>query len=134
MIPADILRKIRNELPLPVTIRNLGENGPYGKMSEGFFRFVCPHCHQIRATVNPRNNLAHCFCCHKNINNIDLLLSVGYDFKSAVALLRKWLKEFQHNGSAASENEGVVYRADRRDRTVTIGEIFSNFSQSVGKR
>jgi DNA primase len=103
-------------------------------MSEGFFRVVCSHCHQIRDTVNPRNNLAHCFCCQKNINNIDLMLSVGYDFKSAVALLRKWLKEYKQNGSVTSENEDMAYRADRQDRTVTIGEIFSNFSQSVGKR
>jgi len=84
MIPADVLRAIRNDLPMPVTIRFLGRDGPYGKISEGFFRFVCPYCHEIRATVNPKNNLAHCFCCQKNINNIDLLLSVGYDFLGAV--------------------------------------------------
>ena len=41
----------------------------------------------MRATVNPRNNLAHCFCCAKNINNIDLLMTLDYDFLSAVALL-----------------------------------------------
>jgi predicted RNA-binding Zn-ribbon protein involved in translation (DUF1610 family) len=41
-------------------------------MSEGYFRFLCPGCGEMLATVNPRNNLAHCFCCQKNINNIDL--------------------------------------------------------------
>ena len=133
MIPAELLREIRNDLPMPVTIRNLGRDRPYSKMIEGFFRFVCPYCHEIRATVNPRNNLAHCFCCQKNINNIDLLLSLGYDFKSAVALLRKWLKEYKVNGQAASENEESFYRADRRNRTMKIGEFLSRISQSVGK-
>ena len=54
-------------------------------MSEGYFRFLCPHCSEMVATVNPRNNLAHCFCCQKNLDNIDLLLTLDYDFVSAVA-------------------------------------------------
>ncbi len=49
----------------------------------------------MRATVNPRNNLAHCFCCQKNLNNIDLLMPLEYDFRSAVTLLERWLKEHQ---------------------------------------
>ena len=54
--------------------------GPPAKMSEGYFRFLCPHCGEMCATVNPRNNLAHCFTCQKNLNNIDVLdvlLDVG---------------------------------------------------------
>ena len=47
-------------------------------MSEGYFRFLCPHCGEMRATVNPRNNLAHCFSCKKNLNNIDLLMTLDY--------------------------------------------------------
>ena len=134
MIPAEVLRAIRNELPLPVTIRNLGRDGPHGKMIEGFFRFACPCCHEIRATVNPKNNLAHCFCCQKNINNIDLLLSIGYDFKSAVVLLRKWLKEYQQSGPAASDFKKEKLREDHRNRTMKLGQILSKISQSVGKR
>ena len=49
----------------------------------------------MRATVNPRNNLAHCFSCKKNLNNIDLLLTLDYDFLSAVRLLERWLNEYQ---------------------------------------
>ena len=49
----------------------------------------------MRATVNPRNNLAHCFCCKKNLNNIDLLIELDYDFLAAVALLERWLKEHE---------------------------------------
>src|SRR4051794_26648335 len=46
-------------------------------------------------TVNPRNNLAHCFSCKKNLNNIDLLITIGYDFRSAVAILEGWLMQYQ---------------------------------------
>ena len=64
-------------------------------MSEGYFRFLCPKCGDMRATVNPRNNLAHCFSCKKNLNNIDLLIELDYDFRSAVALLERFLNEHQ---------------------------------------
>jgi len=95
MMNADLLRRIRNDLPMPVTIAALGRDGPPGKMSEGYFRFLCPNCGDMRATVNPRNNLAHCFTCSKNFNNIDLLLALDYDFRSAVGLLQNWLKQYQ---------------------------------------
>ncbi len=95
MIDDDLLRRLRNDLPMPVTIAALGREGPPAKMSEGYFRFVCPNCGEQRATVNPRNNLAHCFCCKKNLNNIDLLIELDYDFLSAVALLKRWLEEHQ---------------------------------------
>ena len=80
---------------MPVTIARLGRDGPPSKMSEGYFRFLCPRCGEMRATVNPRNNLAHCFCCQKNLNNIDLLMTLDYDFVSAVKLLERWLQEHQ---------------------------------------
>jgi hypothetical protein len=95
MTTKDLLRRLRNDLPMPVTIAALGREGPPGKISEGYFRFVCPHCGEMRATVNPRNNLAHCFCCQKNLNNIDLLIILGYDFREAVALLDRWLTQYQ---------------------------------------
>jgi endogenous inhibitor of DNA gyrase (YacG/DUF329 family) len=62
-------------------------------MSEGYFRFACPHCGEMRATVNPRNNPAHCFCCKKNLNNIDLLIWLDYSFRDAVALPERFLNE-----------------------------------------
>lgn len=95
MISADLLRRIRNDLPMPVTIALLDRDGPPSKISEGYFRFLCPHCGEMRTTVNPRNNLAHCFTCRKNLNNIDLLMTLDYDFRSAVTLLERWLKEHQ---------------------------------------
>jgi len=78
MIEPDLLRRLRNDLPMQATIAALGREGPPSKMSEGYFRFLCPHCGEMRATVNPRNNLAHCFYCNKNINNIDLLITLDY--------------------------------------------------------
>ena len=95
MISADLLRRLRNDLPMPVTIAQLGREGPPSKISEGYFRFVCPRCGEMRATVNPRNNLAHCFCCGQNWNNIDLLRQLDYDFRSAVTLLERWLNQHQ---------------------------------------
>src|ERR1700726_1000927 len=95
MMTKDLLGRLRNELPVPVAIAALAREGPPGKISAGYFRFVCPHCGEMRATVNPRNNLAHCFTCQKNLNNIDLLLELDYDFVAAVALLQRWLEDYQ---------------------------------------
>jgi DNA primase len=96
MITKDLLRRIRNDLPMPVTIAALGPDGPPAKRREGHFCFLCPRCREMLATVNPRNNLAHCFGCKTNFNNIDLLMILGYDFKAAVAILQQWLK--RHEG------------------------------------
>ena len=41
----------------------------------------------MRVTVNPRNNLSHCFSCTKNFNNIDLLIHAVYEFRGAVMIL-----------------------------------------------
>ena len=56
---------------MKLTIVRLGRFGPIAKQSDGYFRFQCPRCSELRATVNPRNNLAHCFTCCENFNNID---------------------------------------------------------------
>ena len=95
MIDAELLRRIRNDLPMPVTITALGRQGPPSKWSDGYFRFLCPGCGEMRATVNPRNNLAHCFCCQKNLNNIDLLITLGYDFRRAALILEVWLNQYE---------------------------------------
>jgi hypothetical protein len=95
MITAELLRRLRNDLPMPVTIASLGREGPPAKRSEGHFRFLCPGCGEMLATVNPRNNLAHCFCCKKNLNNIDLLLTLDYAFTAAVRLLEGWLQKYE---------------------------------------
>lgn len=95
MTDPDLLRQIRNDLPMGVTIAALGRDGPPSKLRDGRFIFLCPHCGEMQAAVNPRNNLAHCFHCHKNLNNIDLLMTLGYDFVCAVAILEGWLERHQ---------------------------------------
>jgi len=97
MITKDLLRSIRNELPMKLTIVRLGRHGPIAKQSDGYFRFECPACHEHRATVNPRNNLSHCFSCGENFNNIDLMMILGYDFVPAVEILKNWLEEYQRD-------------------------------------
>ena len=50
------LRLLRNEIPIAVLIGDLlkMEN----KVSEGYFRFLCPICSEFNTAVNPRTNLA----------------------------------------------------------------------------
>jgi hypothetical protein len=104
MIDAELLRRIRNDLPMPVTIAALGRKGPPSKWSEGHFRFLCPGCGELKATVNPRNNLAHCFCCQQNFNNIDLLRTLGYDFLPAVEVLQAWLNQYEARQAPPTPN------------------------------
>jgi len=77
MIDKDLLRRLRNELPMAVTIAALGRDGPPSKLRDGRFCFLCPRCGEMLVYVNPRNNLAHCFHCNANLNNIDLLRAMG---------------------------------------------------------
>jgi hypothetical protein len=95
MTSPDRLRRLRNDLPIPVTIAALGPDGPVSKRREGLFRFACPHCGEMQATVNPRNNLAHCFGCSRNVNNIDLLMTLGYTFLEAIAILERLLERHE---------------------------------------
>ena len=94
MITKELLRAIRNDLPMRLTIVRLGRFGPIAKQSDGYFRFQCPRCSELRATVNPENNLAHCFSCKKNFNNIDLMMILGHDFLPAAGILEQWLLEY----------------------------------------
>jgi hypothetical protein len=95
MAAAELLRRLRNDLPMAFTIAALGRDGPPSKLRDGRFCFLCPHCNEMLAYVNPRNNLAHCFHCNTNLNNIDLMLKLGYDFPAAVTLLERWLDNCQ---------------------------------------
>ncbi len=44
MITKELLWRIRNELPMKLTIQRLGNFGPIAKQSDGYFRFQCPNC------------------------------------------------------------------------------------------
>ena len=97
MITKELLREIRNDLPMKLMIVRLGCHVPIAKQSDGYFRFQCPGCKELRATVNPRNNLAHCFSCGENYNNIDLMMIQGHDFVAAVEILKNWLEQYQRD-------------------------------------
>ena len=94
MVPADLLRRLRNELPMRAVIAALDRDAPPSKVRDGRFVFLCPACGEMLVAVNPRNNLAHCFGCATNFNNLDLLLALDYDFRSAVAQLEEWLEQY----------------------------------------
>ena len=96
MFSKHLLRSIRDNLPMDVTIAKLAKHAPPSKQIERYFRFLCPQCGELQATLNPRNNLAHCFCCQTNFNNIDLLIKLGYEFKAAASILQEWLLEHEH--------------------------------------
>jgi hypothetical protein len=95
MIRAELLRRIRNDLPMAVVIASLGRAGPPSKIRDGRFCFLCPYCGEMLVYVNPKNNLAHCFACDKNLNNIDLLRQLGHDFLGAVDVLERLLHQHQ---------------------------------------
>lgn len=46
------------------------------RVTKGCFRFMCPLCKGFDTAVNPKTNLARCFCCEKNFNTIDLVMLV----------------------------------------------------------
>jgi len=80
LIPVDML--IKDHLYLPC------------KMSEGYFRFLCPVCNEFQTAVNPKTNLSRCFSYEKNFNTIDLLMIVkGLGFVESVRYLQKLLPD-----------------------------------------
>lgn len=130
MVTRDLLHTLRNDLPMDVTLQRLGSAAPCSKHVEGRLRFVCPHCGELLATVNPRNNLAHCFNCGRNINNIDLLLLIGYEFKAAVALLQQWLHAYRHPPAHPRLPDDSARRAPSKG-ALLLADIFR---QDLGNR
>jgi hypothetical protein len=59
------------------------------RMTEGYFRFLCPLCNEFDTAVNPKTNLARCFRCEKNFNTIDLVMLIRQaDFVQSVKFLQ----------------------------------------------
>jgi len=79
---------LRNDISVDSLIKEL--KIPF-KVSEGYFRFCCPVCREFNTSVNPKTNLARCFCCKKNYNTIDLVKLIrGLNFKNSVEFLKKF--------------------------------------------
>ena len=85
------LRRLRNEIPIRILISDILMIT--SKMSEGYFRFLCPLCANFSTATNPRTNLARCFHCETNFNPIDMVMTVKrYDFLEAVNFLDSIVK------------------------------------------
>jgi DNA primase len=77
------LFSLRNDISIDLVVTEL-LNLP-SKTSDGFFRFLCPLCHEFNTATNPKTNLARCFRCHKNFNPIDLVMAEkNISFRQAV--------------------------------------------------
>ena len=77
---------MRNQIPISKLIAN-ALNVP-SKMSEGYFRFLCPLCNEFITATNPKTNLARCFRCERNFNPIDFtMIAKNFNFKEAVEYL-----------------------------------------------
>jgi hypothetical protein len=67
----ELLRRLRNDIPIDWLIKHLGWPR---KMRSGSFVFVCPRCNETQSAVNPRTNLGRCFRCETNFNPIDFTI------------------------------------------------------------
>ena len=99
-----LLWELRTSLPMFHVLQELEDklHIPF-KESEGFIRFLCPFCNEMQATINPKNNLSHCFVCKRNLNNIDLMILSGYTFFESVKILNLLWNEF--NKKTRSKNQ-----------------------------
>ena len=81
-----VLWRLRNDIPVDRVIADI-LNQP-NKVSEGYFRFLCPVCSEFTTAINPKTNLARCFSCQRNFNPIDMVMAVKtYSFIQAVDYL-----------------------------------------------
>ncbi len=81
---------LRNYIPIDTLIET--ELRVPSKVSEGFFRFLCPLCYEFQTATNPKTNLARCFRCEKNFNTIDMVMICRkMNFVESV----KYLKSFR---------------------------------------
>ena len=80
------LRRLRNEIPIANLIADFLQLPC--KITDGFFRFLCPLCSEFLTATNPKTNLARCFRCEQNFNPIDMVMVVNRcNFLQAVDFL-----------------------------------------------
>lgn len=84
-MPHDLLRRLRNHIPIASLIRHLGLDH---RMDGSLFRFRCPHCQGFHTGVKTETNLARCFDCLINFNPIDMVMVVKrVGFRESVSYL-----------------------------------------------
>jgi hypothetical protein len=110
LFSADELFELRNSIPINTLIKELLSIP--AKTSEGFFRFLCPVCHEFQTATNPATNLARCFHCEKNFNTIDLVMLVK---ESGFIESVTYLKEVLDNNRRLSQMlSGIARSIDGR--------------------
>jgi hypothetical protein len=78
---------LRNNIPVDVLIEKV-LNLP-SKITQGYFRFLCPVCNEFNTAVSTQTNLARCFRCNKHYNTIDLVMLIRQtDFVESVKFLK----------------------------------------------
>jgi DNA primase len=101
------LRMLRNEIPIAILISDLLELP--NKVSEGYFRFLCPICSEFNTATNQKTNLARCFRCEKNFNPIDMVMEVKrIGFIDAVEYLNEILSRRSKLKNMFADNESVL--------------------------
>ena len=84
--PSELLRSLRNDLPIDDVIRH--RLRLVWKEREGYLRFLCPLCSEFHTATNPKTNLARCFRCRVSFNPIELVMAVEHSsFVDAVKIL-----------------------------------------------
>ncbi len=66
------LFELRNHIPIDDLVKN--HLAIPSKVSEGYFRFLCPICNKYQTATNSKTNLARCFLCKRNFNTIDMVM------------------------------------------------------------
>ena len=87
----EALRKLRNDIPITPLISDILRIP--SKISEGYFRFLCPKCKEFNTAANPKTNLGRCFRCEINFNPIDIVMNDKHlNFIEAVDFLNQLYK------------------------------------------
>ena len=93
-ISKELLRRLRNDIPIEDVISNILKIP--NKVSEGYFRFLCPIYNEIHTAVNKSTNLARCFSCDKNFNPIDIIMIYeNLNFFDTVNFLKEILNNYE---------------------------------------
>jgi len=93
------LYTLRNKVPVKFVLEQLCGNEC--KEIEGYIRFICPLCHEMRTSLHPKENLGRCFRCERNFNAIEFVMyCCKLSFVDSVKLLLKHCGDAQ----AASSN------------------------------
>jgi len=107
---SQLLRRLRNDIDIRPLIEIVLE-WP-SKLSEGYFRFLCPLCSEFNCAVNPDTNLGRCFRCERNFNPIDfLMVAEHYTFVEAVEFLKKLFNDPRFSTPPSPDPQGSEVEA-----------------------